>query len=494
MNTIFDERKQRAKKNFEEMQRLRDQVVAKELENDMLREQSSLLQDTSRILELEREISELRQGLHSQSFNKLDDGDWDMAAADGFTDGGSVSDLDDRFRDDTTLEIESASSPAYEKEKLYTDTLAAFTPPNTSPTRTASSDGPCLNLPAPRCDMALREKSECADQAPLEAEMMQLRQELSSLQETLETNGNLDSQLTAKMASTKTANTAADVDPDLQLQTDIMIQTLAEKTTALANLTSLVSTLGSPISGASEIVSTLRHAFCSARQELEQIFPNEMPLPVPVEGIVVLGTMLQHLRESAAQIKSYEGLVEEHCYREQHLREQLSDRTNAMGAVSSKLREKDDRIFRLEADLEQSEVTIDGYRQCANDSTDAVEQHRAEMAEIRVSLGAMVAEAADLQAQLAQVQTENEVEMIALKSTYDGELILRDAKLLELQSEITVLKEALTLARDSFSTLQVENDRMKGDADRDKKVARDTVALLRTQLLQSLQTSEAFLA
>lgn len=493
MNTIYKERKQRAQKNEEEMQSLRVQLADKEHENDVLREQSSLLQDTSRIEELEREISDLRRGLHSNNFDNVDD-DWDMSAADGFTDGGSISDLDDRFRDDTTLEVESAGSGYHGKETTYIDTLKAFTPPATSPTRTASSEGLLHPLSVPQSDVGVQATLGEESQTRLEEELTQLRHELISLQKTLETKEQLESQTKANDMPMQDADTTDEIDPDFQLQTDIMLQTLAEKTEALTSLTSLVSTLGSPGEDASEIVSTLKDTFHCARQELEQIFPDEKPTHMSSEGTVVLHSMVQRLRESATQAKKDEALLESYCIREQHLREQLDDRMDAMDTMSSKLREKDDRIFRLEADMERSEVIINDYRKDLAEARHDLEQSNAELIDIQANLGSMISVTTDLQAQLAQLQVDKEVESAACRSVYDEELKMRDARLDELNKEIKDLKDALTLAHESTSKLQSENERLQGVADRDKKAARDTVTALRTQLIQSLQTSEPFLA
>lgn len=493
MNTIYSERKQRAKKSAEEVQHLRDQLAAKELENDLLRDQSSLLQDTSRILELERQISDLRQGLHGDESHNANADDWDMAAADAFTDSGSLSDIDDRFPDDTTLEVESASSLTHEMAKSYTDARVALTPPHTSPLKSASPDNSHHFFPAPRCDVGVQATFGDAGQAPLEDELMQLRCELASLQKMLEPNEQLECQLNANIASTQNINAAADVDPDLQLQTDIMLQTLAEKTAALANLNSLVSSIGSPKLAASEVVSALRSAFQAARQELEQIFPHDKSLSMSLEGTVVLGDMLRHLRDSAAQAKKDEALLEEYYTREQQLREQLNDRMDAMGTMTSSLREKDDRIFRLEAEMERFEAVIDGYRKSLAEASLAVEQKDGELMDVQANLESMISVAAELQAQLAQVQVDREIEKTARKATYE-DLTRREMKILELHKEITALKEALVQAQDSISKLQGENDLLQSDADRDKKAARDTVSSLRTQLLQSLQMSEAFLA
>ncbi|KAJ4416100.1 hypothetical protein N0V82_006944 [Gnomoniopsis sp. IMI 355080] len=494
MNTIYDERKQRAKKNVEEMQRLRDQLAAKEVENEMLREESSLLQDTSRIMELEREISNLRHGLRSDNFNHVVDDDWDMAAGDAFTDDDSFSDMDDRFRDDTTLEVESADSVSHGEGKPYIDNLKALTPPNTSPTKSASSDTLRSSFPASACDVGVQATFGDTSQACLEVELTQLRHEIVSLQNALENKERLESLQKANVMPVPDPIVTDDVDPDLQLQTDIMLQTLAEKTAALANLNSLIATLGPPSSDTRGILSTLSAAFQSARQELEQIFPDEKPMDISLEGTMVLDTLLQRLRDLAVQAKKYEALLEDAGTQQQHLRDQLNDRMSAMDAMSLKLREKDDRIFRLEADMEQSEANANNFRTSLGEARHAIEQNHAELTEIQTNLGSMVSVAADLQAQIAQVQVEREIEMTAKQLAHDEELIRRDAKLQELNEEVRSLKEALTLARDSTSRLQDENERLQGVADRDKKAARDTVAALRTQLLQSLQTSEAFLA
>lgn len=494
MNNIYGERKQRVKKNIQEMQRLRDQLAAKELENDILREQSSLLQDTSQTMQLDGGISKLGQDLRSSDLHHVGDDVWDMTAADGFTDGGGSSpDMDD-FQDDTTLEIESTDSPAHAREKPYFDTMKALTPPTTSPAKPTFPDDSPHFFPASHRDVGVQASvGDAGQSSPSEDDVTQVRCELIDVHMSLETDQVLESQSRPRITPTCNKHLGADVDPDVHLQTDIMLQTLAEKTAALASLNSSISTLGSPGSDPSEILSALKDAFQAARQELEQIFLDDTSLPLTSDGVVILSSMISRLKDSAVQMRENETLLEEHCVRERHLGEQLSDRVSAMDAMLLKRREQDDRIFRLEADMERSEAAVDSYRKLLANARLAILQKDAEHTDFEAHLRSMVSVAADLEARLAQVQVEREVEMTAMKVNFDGELTMRDMEILKLHREVTALKEALAQAHDLVSKLQGENDRVQDDADRAKKAARDTVASLRTQLLQSLQMSEAFL-
>lgn len=515
MNTIFDERRQRVKKTAEEMQLLREQLATKEAENEELREQSSLLQDISRIHELEEEIADLRRGLaHGQHPNTEQQSprydDWDMGAADGFTDHDSVTETDDRFGDDTTVEVESSNTPV--QAKAYVG--ATFTPPNTSPVKPGSPEFPCHLLPISNCTAAVQACLDDTDKAVLEAELKDLRCELISLNRALEDQEQEGSELRARLASAQ----SSDDDVDLQLQMDIMVQTLADKTSALSDLDASISSLGPPGADASQIVSTLKQAFQSAREELEQICGEEGPLPLSCQGAEVLDAALLRLRDVARRVKEHEGVLSGYRTREASMRQQLDDRAGVMENMGRKLRQKDDRIFKLEDEVDGLQVATEGYRTSLSELRALVQQMEAagreakaefstkienerqsvaqrdgQLAGMEAKLGSMISVTADLRHQLAQTHIDNEVGLAVVDAAHECEIALRDARVVELQGEVTNLKEALCQAHAAISELRTEKGRLQGDADREKKAARDTVALLRTQLLQTLQMSEAFL-
>lgn len=527
MNIIYGERRRRARESMEEMSLLRDRLAAREAENETLREQSSLLQDTSRIQELEREIADLRHGfvsgdprttateMHGHHYE-----DWDMGAADGFTDHDSSMDADDHFEDDTTVDVESSSPPV--QPKLYVHvgpTLTALTPPNTSPTKPASSGLPCY-IPMPSCDAGVQACLEDVDKTVLDIELSSLRRELVSVNRALEDQQQLEGRLAAKLASAQTSSSAAvEGDPDLQLQMDILLQTLAEKTRALADINTSLSTLGHPDLDTKQIISALTNAFRSARQDLEQLFPDQVPLPLPCQGAEMIDLVLQRLRDAAGKLKEHETSLDGFRALESSLRQQLDDRMDAMVELARELRRKDDRIFKLEDDVERLEAAVEGHRrrvcefeahaqrmEADNQDTEAkladetqrgrqiVAKRDAQLAEMEAKLGSLISVTANLRAQLAQAHVDGEVGMAAIEISHAHEITLRDEKILELVEDVTSLKEALSQAHESVAQLRAENGRLQGGADRDKKAARDTVAALRTQLLQTLQMSEAFLA
>lgn len=488
MNTIYGERKRRAQQSIEEMTQLRDQLAAKEVENEMLRERSSLLQDTSRIEELEREISVLKQGVHN---NHLHNDDWGMAAGDGFSDSGSLLEGDDQFfRDDTTVEVEDMSSPA--SAKLYSDATTALTPPNTSPTKPSTPENTRHFFQATYSNIGVQAEFADPDKALLEADLVTVRCELVSAQQALEAQRQLEMDLKTKLASAEVNNTLK-VDPDHQLQMDIMLQTLADKTAAIATLNASLAPLGSPGLDSSHIITTLKDAFQSARRELEDMCVDGESLPATSEGAEILNNMLHRLKDSAAQVKHYECTLEAHCVREEKLRQQLSDREETMGMMSFKLRQKDNLIFKLEADKERSEAAVEGYLDSIADARRTIARKDAELRGMGENLESMISVVADLQAQLARVQVDREVDMTAREARYNEEIGRRDLQARQLQEDVTSLKEALTQAHNSVSQLQTDKSQLQEDADRQKKAARDTVASLRAQLLQSLQLSEAFL-
>lgn len=522
MNTILNERKSRAKKTTEELQSLRDQLASKEAENERLREESSLLQETSRIQLLDRQMAGSKQGLSSNEPTFSEEStphfdSWDMEAADAFTDDGdeSPADLSDHFGDETTIEVERAHTPLVTKLNVG----PTLTPPSTSPTKPSTPDFPRHLLPTYNCEAGVQASLEDIEKTTMREELGGLRSELARLSKTLDEQEQLVSELKSGDISDDISKAHLQDDADLQLQMDIMVQTVAEKTAELAKLNKSIACLGPPDADANQILSDLRDAFHSVYQELEQVYPTKESLPLSGHGVELLAVVLQSLRDAASTAREYERALDKQRDFEGSLRQQLQDRALVMDEMGRKLRQKDDRIFKLEDDVDRLRASAEGHRESVAEleslvreveaareqfeldlaseresSKQALALRDAQIGEMEARLASMVAVTDDLRSQLAEAHVEYDVEMAAMEASRDCELGLRDSRLAEMRAEVDGLRNALDEARTSVSQLRGDKTRLQGDAEKERKAARDTVAMLRTQLLQTLQMSEAFLA
>ncbi|KAF3769702.1 hypothetical protein M406DRAFT_348845 [Cryphonectria parasitica EP155] len=527
MNTIFQERTQRRRRTVEELQRLRDELAAKENENESLRERSSLLleEDTSRIEGLEREISGLREALRGTSQHRSRHGfaGWDMRAADAFSDDDENSFLDsgDHLGEDTTLEGSecfSSSPPAF-KAKAFVAAGPTLTPPSTSPTKTFSpAFDQSHTLLSSVCEAGTQACFEDPEKEELLAETESLRTDLANIRETLEAQQQLESDLRSKLSRAEASELEGGCDPDLQLQMDIMLQNLTDKSAELVDLKTSLASITGPDSDAREAVRKLTEAMHSAQLEVEQLFPGDDPAVLSVQGTQVFDLVLGRLRDAAGKLKEYQTELE-CCHEVEHdLRQQLNDSTQAMSDMTSQLDSKNEHISGLVADVDRLNHAVEDYRTQLTDLESLVQQMDTEtkgaqarfefeietgkqtiarrdgqLARLEARLSSALHNTSELKDQLAVSYEAREAEIAAVQAAHEDELALRDVKAAKLHKEITLLREALSRAHGTISQLRAEKGHLQAEVDHGKESAREAVACLRAQLLGALRMSEAFL-
>lgn len=528
MHTVQDERRSRAKKNVEEMARLREELASAEAANEQLREQSSLLSDPSRLEELERELAELRrrgqvdvsrasQVQEGSSPPSIDDGGWDMAAGDGFTDNESFMSADDQFADDTTVGPPS-SSPAPLPQK--DDTMLTIP----SPTKLATPELPqrkVLSL-ASGCNAGTQAELEDPEK---ELEVADLRRELVGVKTTLETQERLEAQLKTKLA-TALGNDAED--PDIHLQVDIMIQSLADKTTSLAELEDSLSPLGTPGLQPQQIVTALSDSVSSARQQLEKLFPKEASLITSRPAAQVIQILSHLLPVSLAKLKQRNAALDKYQLLDASLRKLLHDRATTISQMTVHLKTKNARIVDLEANTARLQTAIESYQasiasletriqeaeEAATKTAEETQEYRQLIAhrdeqidEMSAQQRAMVTDMADLRTQLAQSQVDNDVQAEAIQMRHAEQLAVREGTLHKLRWDVASVRGALATAQEELAKsreeavglqeqnerLKDEHSRLKGEATTEKKAARERAAAMQQQLLGLMQMNAAAL-
>lgn len=526
MNAIFGERKQRSKKTAEDVQRLRDELAARDEENERLREHSSLVSaDNSRIQQLEEEIAGLRHELESgelggtaarRTLQHYDD--WDMGAADAFSDHDSILDADVSLGGDTTVEGTDYSSSTPVLQKAFLSAGPTLTPPSTSPTKPPSPGFQhCASSTSDR-HAGTQASLDDPEKAALRAELASLRADLANISKSLEAQQQLESDLRAKLSLAEGSYLETDCDPDLQLQTDIMLQNLAEKTAELVDLKTSLTPLVGPDPDPREAIWKLTRAMRSAQVEVEQLFPGETATLMSPQGTEILDLVLRRLRDVAGQVKEYESALEASHENEASLLQKLDDRAREMDDMSCQLKSKDKEISQLETDVCKLNDAAEGYRGQLAELESIVRRMETEgkeaqarfvveieagkqsaarkddqLAELEARLASALHNATDLKNQLADSLAARTAETAALEAAHEDDIELRDARELKLLEEITKLKAALSGAHETISQLRAENGRLRTEADQEKKSARDAVGCLRTQLMGALQMSEAFL-
>ncbi|KAI6082626.1 hypothetical protein F4821DRAFT_246733 [Hypoxylon rubiginosum] len=517
MNVIDQEKRQRTQGHKTELQRLRDELEEKDQEIDRL-QNTTMVQDTDRILELEQEIEELRDELRRRSpdieADQTQPFDWTMAARDPFSD--SYMDDDEGFGETTMADL-VCSTPSKNRAS------ASFpTPPCTSPTIPAT---PCSMRRGPpvtpqSSHVGVQASFPDPEKEALEAELGSLRLELTKLTEVLEDHETLKTRIADKLTSAGSVpESAVDSKDEVEAHLDSVLQALSDCTAALLDLNSSLSALGFAGRDAGEVVASLSSAFRSARLELEYLTPGELTLPLSSRGAEVLDLVLVRLRDLARRVKEDDDAIDEYHALELSLRQQLNARVDATDGLQAQLRERDARIGDLEVGVERLKGAAEGYRRDVAELETLVQRLEQEGKETEARLQSEVgcaqaelseskANAADLEARLARVREQADVckkqleqlqkrraaEVRALNKYHGTALAVRDARVVELRRGIEDVNRSLHEAHTTIQQLRVENLGLSRRVDDEKRRAKEAVDAMKAELERVLRMSAEFLA
>ncbi|KAI1339665.1 hypothetical protein F5Y15DRAFT_423551 [Xylariaceae sp. FL0016] len=458
-----------------ELQRLRDELAAKDGEISRLHE-ATVLADADRVAELEAEVARLRSEVNDRSAlaaagdgdaDRDEDGsegtveanttmfDWSLAARDPFSDtymdiSKTYMDIDvedEGFGDSTMADLITGTPSRRRRNSVVVNAGSSFpTPPCTSPPMPGT---PCSLRGAtppitPQSHAGVQASLPDPEKEALEEEMISLKLELSKLTDTLETHASLQSRLSSKLA--KAQSSSPETPKGVEAHLDLVLQTLSDRTAALMDLNASISALGFPGRDASDIVSSITSAFRTARLELEYLTPGENVLPLHGHGAEVLDLILTRLRDLARQSKDDEASIDEYHSLEQSLRQQLGARCEAMDGMRRALAhgqetaaEKDARISELELGLARLKGAAESYQRDMGELEALVQRleaagrqceeklgaARSDLAAAGTRLGARDAAVADLEAKLAEVTGQTEgltAQLRELQALKDGEV------------------------------------------------------------------------
>lgn len=521
MNAIQSEQRQRATQDKAELERLRSEVAAKDDEIERLKD-VTFLQDTSRIHDLEQQVEHLRSELGIRSSTLVDQSqyDWTMAARDPFSDS-YMGDDGDGFGDVTMGEL-LCSTPSRAR--------ASFpSPPCTSPTMPTSPCSIRRKSPSPTTSHASVSIQACLpdpEKEALEAELGSLRLELTKLTDALESHDTLKSRIAGKLAAAQTV-LRSEYEPDLEAHLDTVLQSLSDRTAALQDLNASLGALGFRGSDAGEIVASLVSAFRTARLELEYLTPGEITLPLSSRGAEVLDLVLTRLRDLARKTREHEDAIDEYHELELSLRQQLGARVGAMDTLrrevaqgAAQLRDRDARIAELEVGVDRLRGAADGYRRDVGELEALVQRldaeadaartaalddmehrfqhqkaetagrHDAAVRALEARLAAVVNQAADLRAQLVEVQARRAAETASLNRAHGQGLALRDARVTELRGEIDGINEALRGAHETIRRLRVEKTGLAGGLESERRAGREALESVQAELERVLAAAK----
>ncbi|KAI0418899.1 hypothetical protein F5X98DRAFT_362847 [Xylaria grammica] len=518
-----------------ELQRLRAELADRDAEIERLHNET-LVHDTERITELERQVETLRTELAQQQLPPLHTEDEDGNASDGDYD----YDLPSRSFYDWTLAPREPSSDSC----LDAYDFTAMDVVCSTPSRRRKSDGAMAprsvsaSFPTPPCTSPTLPATPCSvrgvtppetphshagvqaslpdpEKEALEAELGSLRLELTKLTAILDGHAALQARLSEKLSSAGplSPNPAPDSRPELEERVNAVLETLSSRTAALSSLNTSLSSLGFAGSDASEIIASIASGFRQARLELEYITPGEIALPLSSRAAEVLDLVVTRLRDLARKTSEDADEIDEYHALELSLRQQLGARFDAMEgmraeqkASAAALQERDAHIAELEIGLNRLKGAAEGYRRDIGElevlvqrlesdgkATEAqlgnaeaqLAERTAVIGELETKLASTVAQAAELETKLKELQRRKDAEAKVRNKSHGAALALRDARVLELRREIYGVNESLRSAHETVLKLRLENAglaRRAEEAEEGRRLAQEAVNAMRAEL------------
>ncbi|KAF6519457.1 hypothetical protein HZS61_017831 [Fusarium oxysporum f. sp. conglutinans] len=512
MNTIQQEKRRRNQEAKEEIEKLRNELKARDREIYEL-QNATIVIDTDRIWDLEKQIQDLQDELSKRSGRAMDQSrgyNWTLAAREKFSqDFMDMTPDEDQFGDETMAQF-ICSTPSRARTSFMTPPATSPTVPGTpifEPVETTAMVGVQACLPDPK-------------QLQLEEEVSSLQLEVTKLTDTLESYKTLSGRLSDKLSDFTPRDQSG-----LEAQIDAMLQAMSDRTCALQTLTSSITKLGFTGSDASEMITTLITNFRAARLELEYLTPGEITLPLSSHGAEVLDLMLTRLRDMAKRAKEDEDAIDEYHEIELSLRKQLDARVTVMdglkaemGKAEKLISDKIARIRELEVANQRLKGAVDGYIRDISELEDLVQRMEREahdandeyavqlevkhkiltrkedtIASLESKLSSAFSRSSDLQAQMLTLQTTNTQTISSLNKKHGSALAARDASVTRYRSEIDKLNESLRSAHDKICGLRVENGGLRKEVDEERVKAKEVIDAMKEELERVVKMSQEFL-
>lgn len=522
MNSINEEKRVRSQNTKEEIQKLKFLLKEKDAEIYQL-QNATLILDTDRIWELEKQVNDLRDQLDNQTIDNSRTIEWTLAARDPYADDYmDTAEDDDDFGDATRAEL-VCGTPSRAR--------ASFpSPPLTSPMRPATPSYRQQMMPSPpasnhtgvQADLPNLEKQR------LEEELASLQLEAAKLTATLKSYTSMTDRLSERLASITPPQqvNAGNVQQPLEQKLEGLFRALSDKSAAMLELTSKLSALGFPGNDAYEILASLTSGFRTARLELEYLTPGEIELPLSSHGAEVLDLLLTRLRDLAKKAIEDESTIDEYHELELSLRQQLGARVAAMDTLSADLvkaqqllNAKDGRIKELEVSIDRLKGATTGYVRDISELEALVGrmegQHRDTVAakDARIESDRRIIEARDesvaaLESKLTEAVTQTEAllkemdemevtkakDIAVINSRAGGALSLRDARVSELRLEIDRVNAALRGAHETIKDLRVEKCGLERNLAEEKTRAKAVIDSMKQELERVVSSSRDMLS
>jgi hypothetical protein len=409
VNSIEWDKRHGAKTRRAEVERLRAELAAKDMEVQSMRDEHEIASQigaesgtsittnmtlSTKVQELEQQIVDLEAQLRQKEIDAAEGPNWTMAARDPFNfddddDDHMITNYDQDF---TMMNDELMTTPT----RLNTSFPS---PPSTMPntpckSTSSTSTGIRTSLPVPD-----------KENETLKAQLQSLESEVSKLTAAVAFNQDNHYRLAEKLSdflpvSESHDRSALDSALDTVLTQLALSQSHAlEKSNAFSALSTEIVSLGfSSCNGPEETLETIAAQFRQARLDLEYLTPGEV-----VEGFEnekLLDMLVSRIRVLLTKVKESDDSIDQYHEQELLLRQQLNTRVDAMQDVQKELFLARSVVGDLRAEIEEKEVSnaklqraLEGYRDEVNGLEKLIERMEKEGSEKVQSLGSEVHEA-----------------------------------------------------------------------------------------------------
>ncbi|PBP17348.1 hypothetical protein BUE80_DR011897 [Diplocarpon rosae] len=398
-NAIEGDKRAAAKERKSEVERLRGELAMKDREVQSMRDERDAasqfageldgsITGKTRLGNQERELEQEIRSLQEELRRREGDGDvmveeeadWTMAARDPYEYDGD---------DDGEVTM-----PNFDQELQdmsgYDEIMTTPTRLNTSFPSPASTmpNTPCKPVCAVEADMQASPPTPDPEREVLTGQLQSLQSKLQSLTAALAVHADHDDRLAGKLSSFLPAHEAPDPSA-LDAALDRVLTTLAlsqsqarEQRTALAALSTEISSLGFPGRSPDDTLAQIAAQFRRARLELEYLAPGEVAAGFENAGLLEL--LIERIRALLARVRQQDEQIDEYHAQEVLLREQLNDRVQSqLAATRHLLEEKSTALASLQSSLESRE-RVHGAALALRDAR--VAELRREIARLEASL------------------------------------------------------------------------------------------------------------
>jgi hypothetical protein len=549
MNEIEREKLIEARQKRSEVERLRSELAAKDIEIQSLRGERDLANQmegasggsvttnttlSAKVQELEQEIVQLKTELQRKERDTEDDPNWAVAARDPFDFNDDDDNMITNYDEDFTMNDEVITTPT----RLNTSFPS---PPSTMP------NTPCKSVSSMNAGIPISLPIPNPENGALNSQLQSLQSEVSKLTAAIAFNDDKETRFAQKLSDFIPVDGSHD-HTSLDSALDSVLTQLAlsqshalEHATAFSALSNEITNLGFPsCSGPEQTLETIASQFRQARLDLEYLTPGENPegfendkvLDMLVSRIKVL---VQKVKEKDDTIKERDDTIDQYHEQEVLLRQQIDTRVTVMEEMRKELSLANSICADLRSEIQEKETSnerlkeaLEGYRTEVSGLENLIERIEGEGRESATSLNQLVAAAqekhdalkvdnenkalllAELEERLASVlrfASELEAQLASLTTTHSSctstishlqlsaserekahgyALALRDARVSELREEVARVNTSLKNAHGIILNLQNENKELVAQNEGEKSRGEFKLQNMRDQVIRAL--------